>query len=1012
MADISLLFDVAGGGSISGESGREINNQLSAIVSAINAKPFEIKFKADTKSISEMAAQIQKISKTLEGTNSIHIDASGISGLTSTVQKVADTLSGSMSKSLNNVDKSLDSVSADLKLVRDLIDTIGHSLPQSGSAMEKMLQSGSAGVDNLVDSLRELRDILSQINGKEFNVSNVFNYTKHSQAGADEIELYRAKAYEALEVVKKLDSEFSRVQKSNYKTVSSAVLATGSDNEVWQMMNDYLSVTSSSRKAGITKAKSVGELTSIIKQYEEYAKSYENILRLVNEQGMEVVFPDTSNLSAASKAIDDYHKRAQKLEDTFAEAAQSAAKLNDAQADAINDTAGTIETSGGTESQYVDRIKKMCSEIDTELTSLRSKIESVFDFSTLTVDTSKIKSALDEVKQEFDITSSSVNTPSGTKKVTKKPQSGNTSKSSKTKDSLLKQAADTIRSMESVRDNLASTTNMDLSGFDRVIANMRTLRGEFESGAKNVDDYKDSFASLTREFADLRLDASVPDTTKEQLSDIQKIVSLSEKMRHSKLFDTSAKEGDIKTLSKLITELGALEESYTSGKIGHSDFTREFERISHEYNTIYKSSINSQKEESILLQKKKSLMDQILAVQTKAAKLEKQNKNRTWDTKDADDKSLTDNVIDKAKSLKSQLEDERFEKGKITDFEEMARVLSSVEDKLGNVIKSMKEYALATATVGKESAKAEAGVEEYEAAMKRLDDVTRKTDTALKDYSAAKHGKSSGEYNALKELYDDINSFTSTTLPDMLERKAPVGDIVEKVNEFASSYEHYTSVIKKNGEAQKGLFEKLGALAGKFTNWFGIVQVLSTAFRWIRSLVGEVIELDSAMTELKKVTDETEATYDKFLTKASQRSRNLGASLADTVNATADFTRLGYSIEEAEAMADAAIVYKTVGDGIEDINEASESIIATMQAFGDETLSAMGIVDKFNNVGNNFAISSKGIGEALLRSAAAMSAANNTIDETIALVTASNTVVQDPQSVGKCLPNNAVMYWK
>ena len=118
-------------------------------------------------------------------------------------------------------------------------------------------------------------------------------------------------------------------------------------------------------------------------------------------------------------------------------------------------------------------------------------------------------------------------------------------------------------------------------------------------------------------------------------------------------------------------------------------------------------------------------------------------------------------------------------------------------------------------------------------------------------------------------------------------------------------------------------------------------------------MVDEVIAIDSAMTELKKVTDETDATYDNFLTNAAQRSRELGSSISDTVNATADFTRLGYSIEEAEAMADAAIVYKTVGDGIEDITEASESIIATMQAFGDETLSAMGIVDKFNNVGRN-----------------------------------------------------------
>ena len=64
----------------------------------------------------------------------------------------------------------------------------------------------------------------------------------------------------------------------------------------------------------------------------------------------------------------------------------------------------------------------------------------------------------------------------------------------------------------------------------------------------------------------------------------------------------------------------------------------------------------------------------------------------------------------------------------------------------------------------------------------------------------------------------------------------------------------------------------------------------------------------------------------------------------------------------------------------------------------------MTIVDKFNEVGNNYAISSKGVGDALLRSAAAMHSANNTLDQTIALTTAANTVVK---IVPRCYGNIA-----
>ena len=52
---------------------------------------------------------------------------------------------------------------------------------------------------------------------------------------------------------------------------------------------------------------------------------------------------------------------------------------------------------------------------------------------------------------------------------------------------------------------------------------------------------------------------------------------------------------------------------------------------------------------------------------------------------------------------------------------------------------------------------------------------------------------------------------------------------------------------------------------------------------------------------------------------------------------------------------------------------------------------------------NNFAITSAGIGEALQRSASALYAGGNTIDESIALVTAANSVIQNPEQVGTAL---------
>lgn len=127
-------------------------------------------------------------------------------------------------------------------------------------------------------------------------------------------------------------------------------------------------------------------------------------------------------------------------------------------------------------------------------------------------------------------------------------------------------------------------------------------------------------------------------------------------------------------------------------------------------------------------------------------------------------------------------------------------------------------------------------------------------------------------------------------------------------------------------------------------------QVINAFQQGLRQVYQNVVDIDSAMTELKKVTDETNGTYSKFLSEAGDRAKDLGVSISDVVNATADFARLGYSMDEASNLADAAVVYQHVGDGISSISEASESIISTMKAFDIEADSSMRIVDKFNEV--------------------------------------------------------------
>lgn len=74
-----------------------------------------------------------------------------------------------------------------------------------------------------------------------------------------------------------------------------------------------------------------------------------------------------------------------------------------------------------------------------------------------------------------------------------------------------------------------------------------------------------------------------------------------------------------------------------------------------------------------------------------------------------------------------------------------------------------------------------------------------------------------------------------------------------------------------------------------------------------------------------------------------------GSAVSDMINATADWSRLGYNLPDSKKLAEIATLYTNVGDGI-DMNTANEHLISTLQGFQLEAEDAIKIIDRFNEV--------------------------------------------------------------
>ena len=273
------------------------------------------------------------------------------------------------------------------------------------------------------------------------------------------------------------------------------------------------------------------------------------------------------------------------------------------------------------------------------------------------------------------------------------------------------------------------------------------------------------------------------------------------------------------------------------------------------------------------------------------------------------------------------------------------------------------------------------------------------TDEYWNNITAAIKNASNGK-TTIKGLNADTGELTGTTriaANTFAQWSATVDPITGKLSMLRTGIKKTETLVESITRKTKEIF-----------TYFSGSSIIFKFFNELRRGIQYVKEIDDALVELRKVTDATAETYDKFLKTAAKTGEKLGATISDVTRATATFAKLGYDISLASDMAEAALVYMNVGDGIESADEAANSIISTMKGFGLETSESMRIVDAFNQVGNEFSITSKGIGDALQRSAAALSAAGNTMEESIGLISAANTVINDPDSVGTAMKTLAL----
>ena len=124
------------------------------------------------------------------------------------------------------------------------------------------------------------------------------------------------------------------------------------------------------------------------------------------------------------------------------------------------------------------------------------------------------------------------------------------------------------------------------------------------------------------------------------------------------------------------------------------------------------------------------------------------------------------------------------------------------------------------------------------------------------------------------------------------------------------------------------------------------------ATRSAKEFVDVIVQVDTQMTNLKKVmSDDTD--FGKVFQDATENAKTYAKTITEVLEATNEYARQGFKGDELNDLTQAGLVTSNVGEMTS--LDASQFITSTLIQWKKDTKDAMGIIDNWNELSNNYA---------------------------------------------------------
>lgn len=243
-----------------------------------------------------------------------------------------------------------------------------------------------------------------------------------------------------------------------------------------------------------------------------------------------------------------------------------------------------------------------------------------------------------------------------------------------------------------------------------------------------------------------------------------------------------------------------------------------------------------------------------------------------------------------------------------------------------------------------------------------------------------------------------------TLTQDVSSADGKLKGVVKTMEQVDAQGKVINTTITQSAKTVKSWGEDFSDAFTKVLRFGSVTAIIGAMTQAMREAIQAVKEFDDAYTELAKVSELSGDALKEYVNGLDEIGERVARTRTDLVDAVTTATKAGFSSDDAKLIAEySALLQNTFDEQISGA-DATSILVSQLKAFNMTATDTEQILDKINKVSATQAVSSGDLTSALKVSSSALATYNNTIDETIALITAGTTIMQGrSQQVGRGL---------